>query len=156
MPDQRFQLRVNGRAHAVDVAPETPLLYVLRDDLEMDGPHFGCGLAQCGACTVHLNGTAIRSCVMPISAVGSQEVTTIEGLAVNGQMSRLQTALVEAQGPQCGYCIPGITMSAAALLKRNPHPTDAQIRAALDGNLCRCSVHARVLRAVHAAAGTSA
>lgn len=154
MPDKRFQLRVNGRTHTVEVAPETPLLYVLRDDLAMDGPHFGCGLAQCGACTVHLNGAAIRSCVMPISAVGTQEVTTIEGLAVNGRMSRLQQALVEAQAPQCGYCIPGITMSAAALLEQHPHPTDAQIRTALDGNLCRCSVHVRVLR-VHAVAGST-
>jgi nicotinate dehydrogenase subunit A len=153
MPDKHFQLRVNGRTHSVEVAPETPLLYVLRDDLAMDGPHFGCGLAQCGACTVHLNGTAVRSCVTPIAAVGSQEVTTIEGLAVDGRMSRLQQALVDAQAPQCGYCIPGITMSAAALLKQTPHPTDAQIRGALEGNLCRCSVHVRVLRAVHAAAG---
>ncbi len=153
--DQRFQLHVNGRTHAVDVAPETPLLYVLRDTLSMDGPRFGCGLAQCGACTVHVNGAPARSCVLPISVIGTQVVTTVEGLRVNGQMSRLQQALVEAQAPQCGYCISGIAMSAAALLKKNPHPTDSEIRAALDGNLCRCSVHLRVLRAVHAAAGST-
>lgn len=156
MPDQQFQLHVNGRTHTVEVTPDTPLLYVLRDELGMDGPHFGCGLSQCGACTVHLNGAALRSCVMPISGVGTQEVTTIEGLAVDGRMSRLQQALVEAQAPQCGYCIPGITMTAAALLKQNPHPTDAEIRTALDGNLCRCSCHLRVLRAVHTAAGNVA
>ncbi len=154
MSDQRFELKVNGRISPVNVDPTTPLLYVLRDELELDGPHFGCGLAQCGACTVQLDGVAVRSCVIPVSAVGTQEVTTIEGLAVEGKMSALQTALVEAQAPQCGYCMPGITMSASALLKETPHPTDAQIRQALDGNLCRCGSHTRVLRAVKAAAGS--
>ncbi len=154
MSEQRFELKVNGRIYPVNVDPTTPLLYVLRDELELDGPHFGCGLAQCGACTVQLDGVAIRSCVLPVTAVGTQEVTTIEGLAVEGKMSALQAALVDAQAPQCGYCMPGITMSAAALLKQTPHPTDAQIRQALDGNLCRCGTHARVLRAVKAAAGS--
>lgn len=139
----------------MNVDPTTPLLYVLRDELGLDGPHFGCGLAQCGACTVLLDGVAIRSCVIPITAVGSQEVTSIEGLAIDGKMSALQAALVQAQAPQCGYCMPGITMSAAALLKETPHPTDAQIRQALDGNLCRCGTHQRVLRAVKAAAGSA-
>jgi aerobic-type carbon monoxide dehydrogenase small subunit (CoxS/CutS family) len=154
MSEQRFELKVNGRIYPVNVDPTTPLLYVLRDELELDGPHFGCGLAQCGACTVELDGVAIRSCVLPVTAVGTQEVTTIEGLAAEGKMSALQAALVDAQAPQCGYCMPGITMSAAALLKQTPHPTDAQIRQALDGNLCRCGAHARVLRAVKAAAGS--
>lgn len=139
----------------MNVDPTTPLLYVLRDELGLNGPHFGCGLAQCGACTVLLDGVAIRSCVIPITAVGSQEVTSIEGLAIDGKMSALQAALVQAQAPQCGYCMPGITMSAAALLKGTPHPTDAQIRQALDGNLCRCGTHQRVLRAVKAAAGSA-
>lgn len=139
----------------MNVDPTTPLLYVLRDELGLNGPHFGCGLAQCGACTVLLDGVAIRSCVIPITAVGSQEVTSIEGLAIDGKMSALQAALVQAQAPQCGYCMPGITMSAAALLKETPHPTDAQIRQALDGNLCRCGTHQRVLRAVKAAAGSA-
>ncbi len=129
---------------------------MLRDELELDGPHFGCGLAQCGACTVLLDGVAVRSCVLPVTAVGTQEVTSIEGLAIDGKMSALQAALVEAQAPQCGYCMPGITMSAAALLKQTPHPTDAQIREALDGNLCRCGTHQRVLRAVKTVAGGAA
>ena len=152
MPDKRYQLTVNGRNHAVDAAPDTPLLYVLRDDLALDGPRFGCGLAQCGACTVHLDGDAIRSCVFPIAAVGAKKVTTIEGLAVNGKPSALQAALAQAQAPQCGYCMSGITMSAAALLRRNPHPSDSQIRMALDGNLCRCGTHTRIIRAVLRAA----
>jgi aerobic-type carbon monoxide dehydrogenase small subunit (CoxS/CutS family) len=155
MSEQRFELKVNGRIYPINVDPTTPLLYVLRDELELDGPHFGCGLAQCGACTVQLESVAIRSCVLPVSAVGTQEVTTIEGLAVEGKMSALQAALVDAQAPQCGYCMSGITMSASALLKQTPHPTDAQIRQALDGNLCRCGTHARVLRAVKAASGSA-
>jgi nicotinate dehydrogenase subunit A len=155
MSEQRFELKVNGRIYPINVDPTTPLLYVLRDALELDGPHFGCGLAQCGACTVQLESVAIRSCVLPVSAVGTQEVTTIEGLAVEGKMSALQAALVDAQAPQCGYCMSGITMSASALLKQTPHPTDAQIRQALDGNLCRCGTHARVLRAVKAASGSA-
>jgi isoquinoline 1-oxidoreductase alpha subunit len=145
---QRYKLNVNDRFHLVDVEPETPLLYVLRDDLGLDGPKFGCGLAQCGACTVHLNGEATRSCVYPVDAVGTHKVTTIEGLGANGKMSPLQLALLEAQAPQCGYCIPGITMTASALLRKNPRASDSDIRAALDGNLCRCACHSRVLRAI--------
>ena len=151
MSDKRYELTVNGRRHVVNAASGTPLLYVLRDDLALDGPRFGCGLAQCGACTVHLDGNATRSCVFPIDAVGSMRVTTIEGLAGNGKPSALQAALVEAQAPQCGYCMSGITMSAAALLRRNPHPSDSEIRTALDGNLCRCGTHTRVLKAIKAA-----
>lgn len=150
MADQRYHITVNGRQHVVDATPDTPLLYVLRDDLAMDGPKFGCGLAQCGACTVHLDGNATRSCIFPISAVGSMKVTTIEGLAVDGKPSALQAALVEAQAPQCGYCMSGITMSAAALLREKPHPSDQEIRDALDGNLCRCATHTRVLKAIKA------
>ena len=152
MPDQRFELDVNGRRYSIQVAPDTPLLYVLRDTVGLDGTRFGCGLAQCGACTVHLNGAAVRSCIFPISAVGSQHVTTIEGLGDGGRMSALQQAFVEAQAPQCGYCMSGMVMTAAALLKHTPHPSEAQIREALDGNLCRCGTHLRVVRAVQAAA----
>ena len=152
MPDQRYQLTVNGRQHVVDAAPDTPLLYVLRDGLALDGPRFGCGLAQCGACTVHLNGKAIRSCIFPISGVGAMKVTTIEGLAVDGKPSALQAALVDAQAPQCGYCMSGITMSAAALLREKPHPTDAEIRHGIDGNLCRCTGYQHIVNAVRAAA----
>lgn len=151
-----MEITVNGRKHVVDAAPDTPLLYVLRDDLALDGPKFGCDLAQCGACTVLLDATAIRSCSFPISAVGSMKVTTIEGLAVDGKMSALQSALVEAQAPQCGYCMSGITMSAAALLRQKPHPSDREIRDALDGNLCRCGTHTRVVKAIKAVSGETA
>lgn len=152
MADQHFGLTVNGQRHTVLVPPEMPLLYVLRDTLGFDGTRFGCGLGQCGSCTVHLNGAPVRSCVFPISAVGSQRVTTIEGLSEGAQMSALQRAFVEAQAPQCGYCMSGMIMTAAALLKQNPHPTEPQIRDALDGNLCRCATHVRVVRAVEAVA----
>jgi aerobic-type carbon monoxide dehydrogenase small subunit (CoxS/CutS family) len=150
--DQRFEIAVNGRRRAVEVSPDTPLLYVLRDALLFAGTRFGCGLGQCGACTVHLNGAPTRSCVYPISAVGSQAVTTIEGLSHGGTMSALETAFLEAQAPQCGYCMSGMIMVAAALLKKTPHPSEAQIRDGLDGNLCRCGTHLRVVRAVVAAA----
>lgn len=153
MSDQHFVLTINGQSRSVSVDPTTPLLYVLRNELGLGGSHFGCGLGQCGACTVHIDGVAKRSCVLPVAAVGDAEVTTIEGLAVGGKMSPLQAALVETQGAQCGYCTPGITMSAAALLKKTPNPTDAEIRKALDGNLCRCGSHQRVLRAIRAVAG---
>jgi aerobic-type carbon monoxide dehydrogenase small subunit (CoxS/CutS family) len=148
--DKRFEITVNKQRRVVEVAPDTPLLYVLRDTLGMDGTRFGCGLGQCGACTVHLDGVATRSCLYPVSAVGAQHVTTVEGLADGGKMSALQRALVEAQAPQCGYCMSGMTVTAAALLKQTPHPTEAQIREALDANLCRCATHLRVVRAVHA------
>jgi len=156
MPDQRFEIEVNGHKHVVNVSPDTPLLYVLRDELMLDGPRFGCGLSQCGACTVHLDGSATHSCIFPISGVGSMKVTTIEGLAVNGKMSALQAALVEEQAPQCGYCMSGITMSAAALLHEKPHPSDQEIREALDGNLCRCGTHTRVVKAIKAVSGGAA
>jgi aerobic-type carbon monoxide dehydrogenase small subunit (CoxS/CutS family) len=148
--DQRFELNVNDQRRSVRVPPDTPLLYVLRDTLRLDGTRFGCGLGQCGACTVHLDGAPTRSCVFPISGVGSQRVTTIEGVGDGGRMSALQRALVEAQAPQCGYCMSGMVMTAAALLKQTPHPTETQIVEALDGNLCRCATHLRVVRAVRA------
>jgi aerobic-type carbon monoxide dehydrogenase small subunit (CoxS/CutS family) len=147
---QGFEITVNGQRRVVAEEADTPLLYVLRDTLGMDGTRFGCGLGQCGACTVHLDGVPTRSCVYPVSAVGRQHVTTVEGLADDGTMRALQRALIEAQAPQCGYCMSGMTMTAAALLKRTPHPTQAQIRDALEANLCRCATHLRVVRAVHA------
>jgi aerobic-type carbon monoxide dehydrogenase small subunit (CoxS/CutS family) len=150
VPDQRFEIVVNGHKRSVQISPDTPLLYVLRNALLLDGTTFGCGLGQCGACTVHLNGAPTRSCVYPISAVGSQRITTIEGLSDDGTMSELQQAFLEAQVPQCGYCMSGMIMTAAALLKRTPHPTEAQLRDGLDGNLCRCGTHLRVLRAIEA------
>jgi aerobic-type carbon monoxide dehydrogenase small subunit (CoxS/CutS family) len=148
--DQRFELTVNGQRRSVQVPPDTPLLYVLRDTMGLDGTRFGCGLAQCGACTVHLDGAAVRSCIVPISAAASQSITTIEGLGADGRMSTLQRALVAVQAPQCGYCMSGMVMTAAALLNQTPHPTEAQILDALDGNLCRCGTHPRVVQAVQA------
>ncbi len=151
-----MKINVNGRERSVDVDPDTPLLYVLRDDLGLTGPHFGCGLAQCGACTVILGGTATRSCVIPVSAVGNSPVVTIEGLGDTGHPGKLQQAFIDEQAAQCGYCIPGMIVGAHALLAQNPHPSDAQIRDALQGNLCRCGTHLRILRAVKRAAGEPA
>ena len=145
-------LHVNGRRREVDVPPETPLLYALRDHLQLDGPKFGCGLAQCGACTVLLDGTPIRSCVTPVAAVGTSAMTTIEGVGDQDHPGRVQAAFIEEQAAQCGYCIPGMVLATTALLAQHPHPTDAQIRDALDGNLCRCGTHVRILRAVKRAA----
>jgi nicotinate dehydrogenase subunit A len=142
---------VNGREHEVAAAPDTPLLYVLRNELELNGPKFGCGLAQCGACTVHIDGKPARSCSVPISAVKGK-VTTIEGLGTPDRPHPLQAAFVAEQAAQCGYCINGMIMTASAFLAQNPKPTEQQIRAALDGNLCRCGTHMRILRAVRRAA----
>ena len=147
------RITVNGAAHDSQAAPDTPLLYVLRNELGLNGPRFGCGLAQCGACTVLLGGRPIRSCVTPVSAAASAPITTLEGLGPAEQPHALQRAFLEEQAGQCGYCIPGIIMSAAALLATHPAPTDAQIREALNGNLCRCGSHTRILRAVRRAAG---
>jgi nicotinate dehydrogenase subunit A len=149
----RISLRVNGKMQVVDVDPETPLLYVLRNDLQLNGPKFGCGLAQCGACTVILNGNAIRSCVTLVSAVQNQPVTTLEGLGSTKKMHRIQQAFVDEQAVQCGYCINGMIMTSKALLDKNPKPTDDQIKEALAGNLCRCGTHTRILRAVKRASG---
>ena len=149
----RISLKVNGKTQVVDVDPETPLLYVLRNDLQLNGPKFGCGLAQCGACTVIMNGNAIRSCVTLVSAVQNQPVTTLEGLGSTKKMHPLQQTFVDEQALQCGYCINGIIMTSKALLDKNPKPTDSQIKEALAGNLCRCGTHTRILRAVKRASG---
>ena len=149
----RISLKVNGKTQVVEVDPDTPLLYVLRNDLQLNGPKFGCGLAQCGACTVILNGNAIRSCVTVVSAVQNQPVTTLEGLGSTKKMHPLQQAFVDEQALQCGYCINGMIMTSKALLDKNPKPTDNQIKEALAGNLCRCGTHTRILRAVKRASG---
>ena len=149
----RISLKVNGKTQVVDVDPETPLLYVLRNDLQLNGPKFGCGLAQCGACTVIMNGNAIRSCVTVVSAVKNQPVTTLEGLGSTKKMHKIQQAFVDEQAVQCGYCINGMIMTSKALLDKNPKPTDSQIKEALAGNLCRCGTHTRILRAVKRASG---
>jgi aerobic-type carbon monoxide dehydrogenase small subunit (CoxS/CutS family) len=142
-----LSLRVNGRTHEVDVDPATPLLYVLRNDLNLRGPRFGCGLAQCGSCTVLIDGVAVRSCVMPVSAV-SAEITTLEGLAQDGQLHPLQQAWIDEQVPQCGYCQNGQILTAKALLDRNPTPTDAEIREGMEGALCRCMTYYRIQQAI--------
>jgi nicotinate dehydrogenase subunit A len=147
----KYILKVNGANKTVDVDSDTPLLYVLRDDLGLHGPRFGCGLGQCGACTVHLNGAAVRSCVMPVSAVGKASVTTLEGLGSSRQPSKLQKAFIDEQAAQCGYCINGMIMQAADLLKANPKPSEQQIREGLEMNLCRCGTHKRIIRAVQRA-----
>ena len=149
----RMSLKVNGKTQVVDVDPETPLLYVLRNDLQLNGPKFGCGLAQCGACTVIMNGNAIRSCVTLVSAVQNQPVTTLEGLGSTKKMHKIQQAFVDEQALQCGYCINGMIMTSKALLDKNPKPSDSQIKEALAGNLCRCGTHTRILRAVKRASG---
>jgi aerobic-type carbon monoxide dehydrogenase small subunit (CoxS/CutS family) len=143
----QVSLRVNGATHEVDVDPSTPLLYVLRNDLNLRGPRFGCGLAQCGACTVLINGVAMRSCITPITAVTS-EVTTLEGLAKEGRLHPLQQAWIDEQVPQCGYCQNGQILTAKALLDRNPNPTDAEIRDGMEGALCRCMTYYRIQAAI--------
>jgi len=145
-------LSVNGASHTLDVEPDTPLLYVLRDTLALHGPKFGCGLAQCGACTVIIDGKAIRSCVTPVETVASRTVTTLEGLGSVAKPHPIQTAFIEAQAAQCGYCINGMIMTAKALLDQNPAPSDREIRLALADNLCRCGTHQRILEAVKRAA----
>jgi isoquinoline 1-oxidoreductase subunit alpha len=147
-----MKLRVNGRLHEVDAPADMPLLWVLREMLGLTGTKFGCGMAQCGACTVHVEGKPARSCVMPVSAVGDHEVTTIEGLSPDGSHP-VQRAWIEEDVVQCGYCQPGQVMAAAALLKAKPKPTNADIDAALSGNLCRCGTYPRIRAAVHRAAG---
>jgi nicotinate dehydrogenase subunit A len=148
-------ITVNGKQHEVAAAPDTPLLYVLRNELELNGPKFGCGLAQCGACTVHIDGKPARSCSVPVSAVKGK-VTTIEGLGTPEKPHPLQAAFVAEQAAQCGYCINGMIMTASAFLAQNSKPSEQQVRAALDGNLCRCGTHMRILRAVRRAAGGAA
>jgi nicotinate dehydrogenase subunit A len=143
-----FTLRVNGKAHSVRALPETPLLYVLRNDLKLNGAKFGCGQAQCGACSVLVDGIEQRSCVFPVSAVGKGSITTIEGLGTAQQPNALQSAFIHEQACQCGYCSNGMIMAAQALLAHNPKPNEAEVRQALDGHLCRCGAHNRIVRAV--------
>ena len=140
-------LIINGQSQQVDVAPDMPLLWVLRDVLGLTGTKYGCGIAQCGACTVHLGDTAVRSCQLTVSAVGDQEITTIEGLSENGDHP-VQQAWLEVDVPQCGYCQAGQIMTASALLKKNPNPSDAEIESAMDGNICRCGTYTRIKKAV--------
>jgi nicotinate dehydrogenase subunit A len=145
-------LEVNGKSHEIDADPSTPLLYVLRNDLELHGPKFGCGLGQCGACTVHIDGRATFSCVLPIAAVGGRKVTTLEGLLEDGKPNKLQQAFIDEQAAQCGYCISGMVMRAQALLHANAQPTDDEIRKHMRPNLCRCGTHAAIMRAIKRAA----
>lgn len=148
-------IEVNGRTHAIDAAAETPLLYVLRNDLNLKGARFGCGLGACGACTVVIGGKPVQSCDISLAAVADQAITTIEGIGSIDKMHALQRAFVEEQAAQCGYCTSGIIMTAYALLAGNPHPTETEIRAALDGNICRCGTHSRIVRAIQKAAGAA-
>jgi nicotinate dehydrogenase subunit A len=150
----RIELTVNGKMAAVTVDdPDMPLLYVLRNDLDLQGPRFGCGLGQCGACTVHVDGAAVRSCVTPLSSIGKGKVVTLEGLGTPAHPHPVQAAFIEEQAVQCGYCINGMIMQSAAFLKKTPKPSRDQIKQALANNLCRCGTHLRILRAVERAAG---
>jgi nicotinate dehydrogenase subunit A len=153
---ERVKLRVNGRVHEVAAEPNTPLLYVLRNDLGLKGTRFGCGAGHCGACTVLVDGNAVQSCDTPLWSAAGREITTIEGLGSAERPHPLQQAFIDEQAAQCGYCINGIILSAAALLKKTPRPTDGEIAAALDRNLCRCGTHVRILRAIRRAAGDAA
>ena len=149
-------LKVNGKTHTVDVEPSTPLLYILRNDLDLHGPHFGCGLGQCGACTVLINGEAVASCNRPVSSVRGAEITTLEGLSTNGRLHPVQQAWIDEQVPQCGYCQNGQIMTAKALLDKNPNPTDAEIRQGMSRALCRCMTYYRIQAAVKRAAKVTA
>ena len=142
------KLKVNGRNHDVAVPDDAPLLYVLRNDLQLNGPKYGCGVSQCGSCTVLVDGQPVRSCVVPAGSVVGQEITTLEGLGTIEAPSRLQQAFIDEQAAQCGYCLNGMIMASQALLSRNPKPSEQDVRHALDGNLCRCGVHNRIVRAV--------
>jgi isoquinoline 1-oxidoreductase subunit alpha len=148
---QMASLSINGQTHNFEVEPDTPLLWVLRDTLGLTGTKFGCGIAQCGACTVHVDGVAMRSCSVPVSAAAGKEITTIEGLAVNGTLHKVQQAWLDNDVPQCGYCQAGMIMAVTALLKEKPKPSDADIDAAIT-NICRCGTYQQVRAAIHAAA----
>ncbi len=148
-----FKLKINGKQYQVDVDPSTPVLWVLRDHLKMMGTKYGCGVAQCGACTIHLDGEAVRSCITFVDSVGDQEITTIEGLSENGDHP-VQEAWLEHDVAQCGYCQPGQIMSAAALLNSNPHPGDEEIETAMSGNICRCGTYTRIKQAIKTAANS--
>jgi isoquinoline 1-oxidoreductase alpha subunit len=146
----QFTLNVNGQKHTVDVDPQMPLLWVIRDFVGLTGTKFGCGMAQCGACTIHLDGNPTRSCVLPVSAVSDKQITTIEGISAQ-RSHPVQNAWIKEQVPQCGYCQSGQIMSAVALLKKNPKPTDADIDSAMQGNICRCGTYQRIRKAIHTA-----
>ena len=146
-----FKLKINKKAYQVNVDPDTPMLWVLRDNLNLKGTKFGCGISQCGACTIHMDGEAIRSCITLVSEVGDQEITTIEGLSENGDHP-VQKAWLDHDVSQCGYCQPGQIMSAVALLKKNPSPTDEEIESAMSGNICRCGTYTRIKKAIKTAA----
>lgn len=148
----RIRLRINDEFREAEVSPDTPLLYVLRDDFGLLGPKFGCGLGQCGACTVHVDGRAVRSCITPVEAVAGSAIVTLEGLGGPENPHPLQQAFIDHQALQCGYCTNGMIMTAAAFLSDNPDPTENEIRGALDANLCRCGSHTRIIKAVRAAA----
>jgi nicotinate dehydrogenase subunit A len=148
----RISLMVNGKTRVVDADPDTPLLYILRDNLELNGPKFGCGLSQCGACTVIVEGRTVRSCGVPVSAMQNRNITTLEGLGSSAHPNYLQKAFIEEQAVQCGYCISGMIMTATALLDKNSDPSETEIKEALNNNLCRCGTHLRIVRAVKRAA----
>lgn len=150
-----FSLKINGQNHQLDVDPTTPILWVLRDHLNLVGTKYGCGVAQCGSCTIHIGGIAIRSCMTPVSQVGSQEITTIEGLGNNDKLHPLQEAWLEHDVAQCGYCQSGQIMNAASLLNSNENPSDEQIEAAMSGNICRCGTYTRIKQAIKTAASNS-
>jgi isoquinoline 1-oxidoreductase subunit alpha len=145
------QLTINGKPHEVDVEPDTPLLWVIRDTVGLTGTKYGCGIAQCGACTVHINGEPVRSCSLPVSDAAGKQITTIEGLAADGKLHKVQQAWIDQDVPQCGYCQSGMIMAVAALLKQKPNPTDADIDAAIT-NICRCGTYQQVRAGIHAAA----
>jgi nicotinate dehydrogenase subunit A len=149
---KRIELNVNGKIQTIEAEPEMPLLYALRNDLGMNDPHFGCGLAQCGACTVLRDGEAVRSCMLPVGAVGASKITTLTGIGTPEKPHKVQAAFIAEQVPQCGYCLNGWIMTSVALLDKNPRPTDTQIREALTGLKCRCGTHVSILRAVKRAA----
>ena len=150
-----FNLNINGKTQEIDIDPNTPILWVLRDHFKLVGTKYGCGIAQCGACTVHLGDNAVRSCQLPVSSIGEQKITTIEGLSENGDHP-VQKAWLEIDVPQCGYCQAGQIMTASALLKTNPKPSDSEIEAAMNGNICRCGTYTRIKKAVKLAAGAAA
>jgi nicotinate dehydrogenase subunit A len=149
---QRIELNVDGKVHAIEAEPDMPLLYALRDDIGLKNPRFGCGLSQCGACTVLINGQPVRSCSMPVGSVGAGKVVTLNGIGTPEKPHKIQAAFIEEQVPQCGYCLNGWIMTSVALLEKNPKPSDAEIREALTGIKCRCGTHVGVLRAVKRAA----
>jgi nicotinate dehydrogenase subunit A len=151
-----INLRVNGGTHRLDITPETALLFILRNDLALNGPKYGCGLGECGACTVLIDGVAARSCCIPVGVVGGREITTLEGLGTAENPHPVQAAFIAEQGAQCGYCLNGMIMTVAALLRRDPHPTEATIAQALRYNLCRCGTHVEIMRAALRAAAAAA